>query len=76
MIFRLLIVIALIALAFFLIRRLRLRLRLHQDKKNKPRQLHPFEETVSCKQCGLRLPKSEAIEENGAFYCNKEHAEK
>ena len=70
MIFRLLIAIALIALAFFLIRRLR------QLKKNKPPQINQYEETVSCKQCGLRLPKPEAIEKNGAFFCSEEHAEK
>lgn len=72
MIFRLFIAIVLIALAFFLIRRLRLR----QQKQNKIQQTKQFEETVSCKQCGLRLPKPEAIEKNGAFYCCEEHVEK
>jgi len=70
MILRLLIAIALIALAFFLIRRLR------QHKKNKLQQISEYEETVSCKKCGLRLPKPEAIENNGAYYCSEEHSEK
>lgn len=70
MILRLLIAIALIALAFYLIRRLRI------NKRIKPKQVRQFEETVSCKQCGLRLPKPEAIEKDGNFFCSKEHAEK
>ncbi len=70
MILRLLIAIIIIALAFFLIRRLR------QHKQIKTKQVSQFEETVSCKECGLRLPKPEAIEKDDEFYCCQEHAKK
>lgn len=70
MILRLLIAIIIIGLAFFLIKRLR------QHKQTKVKQVSQFEETVSCKECGLRLPKPEAIEKDGKHYCCKEHAEK
>lgn len=70
MILRLLIAIIIIGFAFFLIKRLR------QHKPTKAKQVSQFEETVSCKECGLRLPKPDAIEINDEFYCCKEHAGK
>ena len=70
MILRLLAAIALITLAFFLINRLR------QNKKNKPEKISSFKETVSCKKCKLRLPKQDAIEKQGEYYCCQEHSQK
>ena len=28
---------------------------------------------VACAQCGVHLPESEAIRENGRYYCSEEH---
>lgn len=65
---RLLIAAIIIFLAIALIKRLR------RSKHDKHQKLDKaFTETVSCKNCGLRLPKSEAIENNGDYFCCQAH---
>jgi len=29
---------------------------------------------VACQHCGLHIPKTEAIESDGIYYCSREHA--
>jgi len=31
------------------------------------------EDMVRCEQCGLNLPRSEALSERGRWYCSREH---
>ena len=33
----------------------------------------PPEHMVACTHCGVNLPRSEALEEGGQFYCSEEH---
>ena len=33
----------------------------------------PPEHMVACKRCGVNLPRSEALVEDGCFYCSEEH---
>lgn len=33
----------------------------------------PVETMVACARCGLNLPRSEALEGAGRFYCSEEH---
>jgi uncharacterized protein len=33
----------------------------------------PPEPMVACKRCGVNLPRSEALEEGGRYYCSEEH---
>ena len=33
----------------------------------------PPEHMVACTHCGVNLPRSEALEEDGQFYCSEEH---
>ena len=33
----------------------------------------PPEHMVACEHCGVNLPRSEALEEDGRFYCSEEH---
>ncbi len=33
----------------------------------------PPERMVACMNCGVNLPRSEALEEDGQFYCSEEH---
>jgi len=33
----------------------------------------PPERMVACGHCGVNLPTSEALEEDGRFYCSDEH---
>lgn len=33
----------------------------------------PTEHMVACRRCGVNLPRSEALEEDGRFYCSEEH---
>lgn len=70
MVFRLLIAAIAIMLAIMLIKRLRRGKQINSEKKPPS-----FETMVSCKSCGLRLPKSEAIEKNGEYFCCREHSE-
>jgi uncharacterized protein len=32
------------------------------------------EDMVKCAQCGVHLPKSDSIAEQGQYYCNEEHS--
>lgn len=44
----------------------------------KARQSNPIgqsEEMVRCGQCGIHLPRSEAIKQGGEFWCSPEHAQ-
>lgn len=34
------------------------------------------QDMVSCRECGVHLPKSESILKKGAYYCCKEHSDK
>ncbi len=68
MLLRLLIAAIIVCLAIILINRLR------RGKKAENRQPIPYEETVACKKCSLRLPKADAIERGGDYYCCQEHA--
>ena len=33
----------------------------------------PPEHMVACTHCGVNLPRSEALEDGGHFYCSEEH---
>ena len=33
----------------------------------------PPEHMVACRRCGVNLPRGEALEEDGRFYCSEEH---
>ena len=33
----------------------------------------PVETMVACAHCGVNLPRSEALENGGRFYCSEEH---
>lgn len=34
------------------------------------------QDMVSCKECGVHLPKNESILKKGAYFCCKEHSDK
>lgn len=44
----------------------------------RPRQSGKSEsqDMVSCKECGVHLPKNESILKKGAYFCCKEHSDK
>lgn len=69
MIFRIALATLFVVLALYVIRRLR------RGKLSKTQQPLDYEETVTCETCGLRLPKKEAIAQDGHYYCCREHAE-
>lgn len=33
----------------------------------------PPEHMVACRRCGVNLPRSEALEEGGHYYCSEDH---
>ena len=39
-----------------------------------PRQL-PERDMVRCTECGLHVPRNEAVEDQGRFYCSQRHHE-
>jgi hypothetical protein len=69
MIVRLLIAFVIAILAITLWKRLRSGSKPQLDRT----ESELFNETVTCKTCGLRLPKAEAIRQGDAYYCCREH---
>lgn len=63
---RLLLIIAIAAVVYLLIRSFR---------KQAPRQdkIITAEDMVRCAQCGVHLPKGESVVANGQFFCGTEH---
>jgi uncharacterized protein len=43
-----------------------------QDKQDKQERLPSL---ISCAKCGLHLPRQEAIERRGQYFCTAEHAD-
>lgn len=66
-----LLLLAALAAAWWLIRRLRARGEAG-DADKKPRD-PAAEQMVTCSLCGLYLPQVEAIAEGDKFYCSAEH---
>ncbi len=67
---RFLLLVVLIVVAFWLVRRA-LRSFNRPDIHEKP----PIQgELVSCARCGMHLPRAEAREAGGALFCSEEHA--
>ena len=72
---RLLLLILLVVVAVWLIRRALLRASGGKPGDKDLAQKPPVEgELVSCARCGLNLPRGEARELGGALYCSDEHA--
>ena len=65
---RLLVLIAFVVLAVWLVRRTLRRL----EQPDRPAVKEG--ELVACARCGVHLPRSEAREAGGALYCSDEHA--
>lgn len=65
---RLLVLLVLIVLAFWLVRRALRRV------QNKPEPLVKAGELVACAHCGVHLPREEARQGEGGVYCSEEHA--
>jgi uncharacterized protein len=65
---RLLLLLAIVALVFWLLRGYRRSL----DGKEKTRRAE-IEDMVRCAQCGVHLPRSESIESGDRFFCSAEH---
>ena len=42
-------------------------------KRREQAQMPPSEQMVPCAHCRVNLPRSEAIEVTGRFYCSEEH---
>ena len=62
---RLLLIIAIAAVVYLLIRSYR---------KSEPQQDKPIaEDMVRCAHCGMHLPKGESISADGRFFCCAEH---
>ena len=69
---RVLVLIILVVLAVWLVRRALRRLR--QDDAPVLRQGAKEGELVRCAHCGVHLPRAEAREARGVLYCSEEHA--
>ena len=68
---RLVVLILLVVLAVWLIRRA---LRRSLSDKDPSRKTEIQGELVSCAYCGMHLPRSEARQAEGVLYCSEEHA--
>ncbi len=63
---RLIFLVVAIALVYWLLRRFRV-------SQDETRDAAQSEDMVSCRHCGLNLPKSEAISSDGDYYCCEAH---
>ena len=68
---RLLVLILLVALAVWLVRRA---LRGTTTKTDVRKQAESQQQLVRCAHCGVHLPRGEARQAGGALYCSDEHA--
>ena len=62
---RLLLIIAIAAVVYLLIRSYR--------KKPPQRDVATTEDMVRCAHCGVHLPKGKSVESNGQFFCGADH---
>jgi uncharacterized protein len=46
-----------------------------QNKQNKPDKQERLPSLIACAKCGVHLPRQEAIERRGQFFCTTEHAD-
>jgi uncharacterized protein len=46
-----------------------------QDKQDKQDKQERLPSLISCAKCGLHLPRQEAIERRGQYFCTAEHAD-
>ncbi|HJV11132.1 MAG TPA: PP0621 family protein [Burkholderiales bacterium] len=70
---RLVVLIVLVVLAVWLIRRAFLTSS-SKSRNAPPRQGNLEGDLVACARCGMHLPRSEAREAGGRLYCGEEHA--
>ena len=68
---RLLVLIVIIVLAVWLVRRA---LRGTTTKTDVSKQAESQQQLVRCAHCGVHLPRGEARQAGGALYCSDEHA--
>jgi uncharacterized protein len=66
---RLLVLIVLVVLAVWLVRRA-----LRGAERRQPPPSVKEGELIACAHCGVHLPRSEARQSEGALYCSEEHA--
>ena len=63
-----------IAVVFWLLYRLILTVLNKTKGHGKPRRApQQGERMVRCEQCGMHVPRSEALEQGGKYYCCEEH---
>ena len=75
---RIIFFVLIIAVIYFAWRSMRLKqiqLEKRLDKQENKNDM-PGEKMVSCANCGLYVPISEAIYSNGKYYCSRQHAMK
>lgn len=63
-----------LALVFWLLYRMALRLLSKNETKAPPRP-KVGTDMVRCAHCGIHIPKSEALQRDGHDYCSEEHRE-
>jgi len=69
---RLVVLVLLVVLAVWLIRRALRTTTTRQDPRSKPAS--EIGDLVRCARCGVHLPRAEAREAGGRLYCGEEHA--
>ena len=68
---RIIFFVLIVAVIYFAWRSMRLKANLAEHKNDMP-----GEKMVSCANCGLYVPISEAVYSNGKYYCCRQHAMK
>jgi uncharacterized protein len=71
---RLIFLLALLAVALLIVRKVIQAGRSSSEKR--PPEKKPLTDMVKCDYCGVHLPVNEAIKDGEHFYCSAEHKEK
>jgi len=66
---RLLLIVAIIALVYWLLKGYRRNLESRQERG----AVREIENMVRCAHCGMHLPRGESVSAGGEFYCSAEH---
>jgi uncharacterized protein len=48
-------------------------LRSRRPRADAPAERRPVERMVACASCGMHVPRSEAVEATGVYFCSEEH---
>ncbi|WP_367274123.1 PP0621 family protein [uncultured Thiothrix sp.] len=74
---RIIFILVLLVVGYLLLKSWQRRKQLDNQRRDAPSsgQIKNQQPIVSCQQCGLHVPQSEAVQHGGKFFCSLDHAQ-